>query len=54
MQCASLAARPIGYTPRVSRADVLCSALRQTWHHVPDLDPRHDWMHPRRIVVKRN
>jgi hypothetical protein len=32
---------------------ILCSALRSSWHHVPDLDPRHDWQHPRRVVVPR-
>jgi hypothetical protein len=32
---------------------ILASAVRDDWHHVPDLDPRHDWTHPRRIVVPR-
>jgi len=33
---------------------ILASAVRDTWHHVPDLDPRHDWQHPRRTVVERS
>lgn len=32
---------------------ILASAVRADWHHIPDLDPRHDWQHPRRIVVPR-
>jgi hypothetical protein len=32
---------------------ILASAVRESWHHVPDRDPRHDWQHPRRIVVER-
>lgn len=32
---------------------IIASAVRQTWHHIPDLDPRHDWKHPRQIVVDR-
>lgn len=32
---------------------ILASAVRDSWHHVPDLDPRHDWQHPHRIVVAR-
>ena len=35
-------------------ASILCSAVRPSWHHIPDLDLRHDWTHPRRIVVNRN
>jgi hypothetical protein len=33
---------------------ILASAVRESWHHVPDLDPRHDWQHPRQIVVGRS
>jgi hypothetical protein len=32
---------------------ILASAVRDDWHHIPDLDPRHDWQHERRIVVPR-
>lgn len=32
---------------------ILASAVRSEWHHAPDLDPRHDWQHPRRVVVPR-
>lgn len=32
---------------------ILASAVRDSWHHIPDLDPRHDWQHPNRIVVPR-
>lgn len=34
-------------------ASILASAVRDSWHHIPDLDPRHDWQHPRRKVVER-
>ena len=34
-------------------ASILSSAVRHSWHHIPDLDPRHDWVHPRRVVVAR-
>jgi len=34
-------------------ASILASAVRESWHHIPDLDPRHDWQHPRRAVVPR-
>lgn len=33
---------------------ILASAVRDTWHHIPDLDPRHDWQHPRAVRVERN
>ncbi len=32
---------------------IIASAVRDSWHHVPDLDPRHDWQHPRAIRVDR-
>jgi hypothetical protein len=35
-------------------ASILCSAVRPSWHHIPDLDLRHDWTHSHRIVVNRN
>lgn len=36
-----------------SAASILCSAVRSTWHHIPDLDPMHDWQHTRRTVIPR-
>lgn len=32
---------------------IIASAVRDSWHHVPDLDPRHDWQHPRAVRVDR-
>ena len=32
---------------------IIASAVRSCWHHVPDLDPRHDWQHKRQIPVPR-
>ena len=36
-----------------SAASILCSAVRESWHHVPDLDPIHDWQHLKQIVIAR-
>lgn len=32
---------------------IIASAVRESWHHVPDLDPRHDWQHSRVVRVDR-
>lgn len=34
-------------------ATVIASAVRQSWHHIPDLAPQHDFTHPRQIRVGR-
>lgn len=33
---------------------IIASAVRDSWHHVPDLDPRHDWQHKRAVRVDRS
>lgn len=33
---------------------ILASGLRDSWHHIPDLDYRHDWLHANQIIVPRN
>lgn len=34
-------------------ASIIASAVRQSWHHIPDLDPQHDFTHHRQIRVGR-
>jgi hypothetical protein len=34
-------------------ASIIASAVRREWNHIPDLDPQHDFTHPRQIRVGR-
>jgi hypothetical protein len=34
-------------------ASIIASAVRSSWHHIPDLDPQHDFTHPNQIRVGR-
>lgn len=46
--------RAARYVVTVNTApSIIASAVRETWHHVPDLDPRHDWQHKRAVRVDR-
>jgi len=36
-----------------SAPSILASAVRPSWHHIPDLDPRHDFIHENQIRVSR-
>lgn len=34
-------------------ASIIASAVRKEWHHIPDLNPQHDWTHPNQVRVGR-